>query len=98
MGGHVVFCGMPLPDWLSARGLSATDIWGEADAAKAVDLWTAKLFRKYSSPEDLEGYWNDAKFVKHAFLESPRFSLQELNLNDSAADRDLLRAQLRSVN
>jgi len=95
----VVFCGVSFPTWLTSRGLCAADVWDAAgEAAEATDLWTARLFRNYTSAVILQGYWDEASFAKEDFLGCPgRLSIGELNAMDSALERDWLRSEFFSA-
>jgi hypothetical protein len=93
---QVIFCGIAMPQWLSERGLSPTDIWSAEDAATATDLWSAKLFctcTDAASAGLLYGYWDSGAFDKDAFLKAERFSIGDLNKNDSALNRDQIRTR-----
>merc|ERR1712232_269932 len=89
----VIFCGTSFPDWLKERGLTAGDVWEGDDGAAATDLWTAKLFCEAPSPEFLQGYWSAQSFSKDVFVGAKRFSIDQLNKNDSVLVRDELRSK-----
>eukprot|EP00928_Gymnodinium_smaydae_P017654 TRINITY_DN16756_c0_g1_i1.p1 TRINITY_DN16756_c0_g1~~TRINITY_DN16756_c0_g1_i1.p1 ORF type:complete len:599 (+),score=133.47 TRINITY_DN16756_c0_g1_i1:99-1895(+) len=89
---QVIFCGVPMQQWLSNRGLEVSDVWKEPD--DSTDLWNARLFCAFDAgaAESLCGYWDVACFARDVFLPAERFSLGELNRLDSALARDGARA------
>lgn len=91
----VVFCGLPLPGWLSERGLGLADVLG--DAGK-VDLYRAELFPVGAGADQLSGYWcvpADKKKWAAWFRGTKRYSISAANVLTDAAVRDAARAEAR---
>jgi len=102
----VIFCGVPMPQWLADRGLTPADIW-DASALPGLDLWSARLF--CIRPADvvaseaageyaarLAGYWDVASFDKLWFTGTTRLSLKELGEWGSVLERDGYRMRCRT--
>ncbi len=89
----LVFCGKPLDEWLSERGLVRADVFG---AGEGRDLFAARLFCLDPTPALLAGYLRppDASWGA-AFRASRRLSLAEINDHDDVVRREDRRVALR---
>jgi galactokinase/mevalonate kinase-like predicted kinase len=94
---EIVFCGRPLTQWLKERGLSLSDVLGDAGSA---DLYRTGLFPVGADADRLEGYWripSDAKSWAAWFLGAKRFSIAAVNARTDAGIRDGERAEARRM-
>jgi len=89
----LVFCGLPLDEWLGERGLTREDV---LDAADPPDLFAARLFCSGPSASLIAGYlatpdagWADI------FRSARRFSLHEVQSRDDVLQREDRRIELR---
>ncbi len=90
---RLVFCGKPLDEWLSERGLARADVFEEGDGT---DLFDARLFGLDPTPALVEGYFQrpDASWTT-AFRASRRLSLAEIGDRDDGVRREDRRVALR---
>jgi galactokinase/mevalonate kinase-like predicted kinase len=90
---RLVFCGKPLDEWLSERGLARADVFETGDGT---DLFDARLFCLDPTPALLEGYFRrpDASWTA-AFRASRRLSLAEIGDRDDGVRREDRRVALR---
>ncbi len=87
------FLGKPLQEWLTARGLTVSDV------GTAIDLWALRLFAEGATDEQLEGYLHDELVTPGWtgwFKTVRRWTLAELNAADSADARESARVALRT--
>lgn len=89
------FCGQPLTQWLSERGLSLPDIGG-GDSLAVAELPV------FTATEDLgfiEGYYRpprDPERWRESFVAAAKVSVQWLNSQSDAVERDAERMRLRT--
>jgi galactokinase/mevalonate kinase-like predicted kinase len=91
----VVFCGRPLKEWLSDRGLSPRDVFPSGAPA---DLYQADLFPAGMDAAHLEGYWSvpsDVEAWGKWFCSAPRYSIAKANALTDAGARDQERLEAR---
>jgi galactokinase/mevalonate kinase-like predicted kinase len=90
---QLFFCGQPIDQWLSARGLSQGDVFSPGDPA---DLFVARLFCLDPTPELLRGYVETpGPGWTAAFRATRRLSLAEVQDRDDAVRREERRVLLR---
>jgi galactokinase/mevalonate kinase-like predicted kinase len=89
----LVFCGLPLDEWLGKRGLTRGDV---LDAGAPPDLFAARLFCSRPSANLIAGYLTtpDATWTD-TFRASPRLSLYEIQARDDVLQREDRRIELR---
>ena len=101
----LLFCAQPMEAWLLQRGLSASDLWSEAELqaeqqGQGIELWVAKLFcvlpPSPAAAELVAGYYAPPQpgWAEH-FRRAARLSLGEVNARTSPQGRDATRQQLR---
>lgn len=93
----VVFCGRPLREWLSERGLALRDVF---PAGTPPDLYLAELFPAGATAELLSGYWSipaEKDAWRTWFCSSKRYSISSANAQTDAAHRDLERLEVRAA-
>jgi galactokinase/mevalonate kinase-like predicted kinase len=90
---RLVFCGRPLDEWLSERGLSREDV---LPAGAPPDLFLARLFAMDPTPELLRGYVERrGEEWTGAFRAARRLSLAEIQEQDDAVRREERRVATR---
>ncbi len=91
----LVFCGMPMDEWLRTHELRPEDVWDEPDAG---DLPRARLFPADLPATSLPGYWQrppDPEWVEQ-FRGMRRYSLSEIHAADDPLRRDERRCAIRA--
>ena len=93
----IQFCGAPLLQWLSERGLALEQIAVDNEPVPA-DLWKLSLFPINPEAEHLIVYWDPSAVDdrwRRWFLDSRRYSLYELNQYSDPARRESVRTGVR---
>ena len=90
----MVFCGTPMESWLTSRDLKPSDLW-EDDVVTGIS--SARLFFVNSPDGFLEGYWSVPGGTQwtETFRAAKRFSLNQINNNETAVDRERKRQIIR---
>lgn len=90
----ITYCGTPMMEWLSDRGLDISDIW-EHDEEH--DLLTARLFSLQFDYDFLEGYWKVPESDRWGiqFKNADRYSLKNVNEHEDILKRERGRVESR---
>jgi galactokinase/mevalonate kinase-like predicted kinase len=98
--GGIRFCGIPLPQWATERGIELLSLFPGHEPGEAYDLLDARLFVESADESFTEGYWGTAcadGAWRTTFGRARRCSIREVAAASDLADRDEARATIRRV-